>query len=248
VPFRPYSLEIGFMVGTPKFVSFDVTPRLVDWGEEVRHVAVLKADNVPLAGARVQFQWYVEGSWRTISEVTTDRYGGAVFVWKVPYEFHITPRIRTVMVCKSFRVRAYAPDYGVASNEVVVRVATKTRITASTNKTLYAPGETVTVTGKLEAQTPEKWEGLPKETVKVTWWDGTVDTVTTGAFGDFTVSKIAPTTPGTYRIKIEYAGKGLTYTFSVGTMGTGSNIPWLALAVASAGLVGLAYARRRRLI
>jgi hypothetical protein len=254
----PYTASKTTLTITTVGVGFPyltVDPATVKWGKEVYHETRLLDDyGNPIVGELVQFQWYYGGAWRTVCEASTDSLGYARCRWTVPYVKSVAVGTRTVDVkfpCNTFSVRAYAPAYGVASPEKTVRVYSDTQIVASTNKTSYAPGEDVIVSGKLQEITPTGPVGLANMTVTITWWDGTKTTVTTGSDGGFTASKKAPMEKGTYTITIEFAGVGFTYTSQVlgfNTGGGGGNLSWLALAVVSVGLAGLAYARRRRLI
>jgi hypothetical protein len=230
------------------FPYLTIQPETVKWDQEVYHeTRLIDEYGYPRAGELVQFQWYYGGAWRTVCEVSTDSLGYAKCRWKVPYS-----RDGVKFPCNTFKVRAYAPALGVTSPEKTVRVYSDTQIVAGTNKTSYAPGEDVIVSGKLQEIAPTGPVGLANMTVTITWWDGTKTTVTTGSDGGFTASKKAPTTKGTFSITIEFAGVGFSYTPSTAvlgfSMGGGGSLSWLALAVASAGLLGLAYARRRRLI
>jgi hypothetical protein len=248
VPYKASKTTLTFTTVSMGFTYLTVQPETVKWDQEVYHeTRLIDEYGYPRAGELVQFQWYYGGAWRTVCEVSTDSLGYAKCRWKVPYS---TGGVK--FPCNTFKVRAYAPAYGVASPEKTVRVYSETQIVAGTNKTSYAPGEDVVVSGKLQEITPTGPVGLANMTVTITWWDGTRTTVTTGSDGGFTASKNAPTTKGTYTITIEFAGVGFSYTPSMAvlgfSMGGGGSLSWLALAVASAGLLGLAYARRRRLI
>jgi hypothetical protein len=253
VPYRASRTTLTFTTVSAGFPYLTVNPDTVKWGQEVNHeTRLLDEYGYPVAGELVEFQWYYGDAWRTVCRVSTDSLGYARCRWTVPYVTSVAVGARTVDVkfpCNTFRVRAYAPAYGVASGERTVRVYSDTQIIASTNKTSYAPGEDVTVSGRLQEITPTGTAPLANMTVTITWWDGTKTTVTTGSDGGFSATKKAPTTRGTHSITVEFAGFGFTYTplrFSIG--GGGGSLSWLALAVASAGLVGLAYARRKRLI
>jgi hypothetical protein len=249
VPYKASSTTLTFSTVGVGFAYLTVNPDTVRWDQEVYHEARLLDDyGYPVVGELVQFQWYYGGAWRTVCEVSTDSLGYAKCRWRVPYSAG-----GVKFPCNTFKVRAYAPAFGVASPEKTVRVYSDTQIVASTNKTSYAPGEDVIVSGKLQEITPTGPVGLANMTVTITWWDGTKTTVTTGPDGSFTASKKAPAAKGTYSITVEFAGVGFSYTPSTailgfGVGGGGSSLSWLALAVASAGLAGLAYARRRRMI
>ncbi len=195
------------------FPYLTVDPATVRWGREVYHeTRLLDEYGYPISGELVQFQWYYGGAWRTVCEASTDSLGYARCRWTVPYSTTIRIDALTTTFkfpCNTFRVRAYAPDYGVASSERTVRVYSDTQIVAGTNKTSYAPGEDVIVSGKLQEITPTGPAGLANMTVTITWWDGTKTNVTTGSDGGFTATKKAPTTKGTYSITVEFAGVGL---------------------------------------
>ena len=257
MPYKASSTTLTFSTVGVGFAYLTVDPATVKWGQDVYHETRLLDDyGNPVVGVLVEFQWYYGGAWRKVCEVSTDSLGYAKCRWTVPYVTSVAVGTRIVDVkfpCNTFSVRAYAPAFGVASAEKTVKVYSETQIVASTNKTSYAPGEDVIVSGKLQEITPTGTAPLANMSVTITWWDGTKTTVTTGSDGGFSVTKKAPATKGTYSIKVEFSGVGFSYTPSTAVLGFGiggggSSLSWLALAVASAGLVGLAYARRRRLI
>jgi hypothetical protein len=250
---KPSSVTLAFT--TAQFeISYRATPTAVAWGEKVTHEAVV---SLPVTGERIAnvevwFQWFVEGAWRIIATVKTDITGVATFTWTVPFRFQAAPDRFTTLPCGSYSTRAFIPSTGQTSTTVTVKVAYPTKITANTNKTSYAPGETVTVTGRLTRVEDTAETALAGKTVTITWWDGSTTNVTTDTAGNFAASKPGPTTTGTFRITISFAGEGWAYTPSTRILGFslgGSRITsWVALAVASLGLLGLAYARKRRLI
>jgi hypothetical protein len=254
VPYRGSRATLTFTTVSAGFPYLKVEPETVRWGQQVIHeTRLLDEYSYPIVNELVEFQWYYGGAWRTVCRVSTDSMGYARCRWEVPYSTNVRVDALTTTIkfpCNTFRVRAFAPTLGVASPERTVRVYSDTQIVAGTNKSSYAPGEDVVVSGRLQEITPTGPAGLANMTVTITWWDGTKTTVTTGSDGSFTATKKAPTQKGTYTIIIEFAGVGFTYTSRILGFGMGgsSNLSWLALAVASAGLVGLAYAKRRRLI
>jgi hypothetical protein len=212
----PYTASRATLTITTVGVGFPyltVNPATVRWGQEVHHeTRLLDEYGHPIEGALVQFQWYYGVAWRTVCQVSTDPLGHARCRWQVPYS--TTVRIDTITTtikfpCNTFRVRAYAPTYGVASPERTVKVYSDTQIVAGTDKPSYAPGEDVIVSGRLQEITPAGPVGLANMTVTITWWDGTKTTVTTGSDGGFSATKKAPATKGTHSITIEFAGAGL---------------------------------------
>ena len=220
------------------FPYLTVNPATVKWGQEVYHETRLIDDlGYPVVGELVQFQWYYGGAWRKVCEVSTDSNGYARCKWTVPYVTSVTVGTRIVDVkfpCNTFSVRAYAPAYGIASPEKTVKVYSETQIVAGTNKTSYAPGEDVIVSGKLQEITPTGTAPLANMSVTITWWDGTKTTVTTGSDGGFTATKKAPTTKGTHSITVEFAGAGLGLEVPVtGVMVSGRIITAGAIALAA---------------
>jgi hypothetical protein len=195
------------------FPYLTVNPATVRWGREVYHETRLLDDyGYPIEHETVEFQWYYGVAWRTVCRTSTDSMGYARCRWQVPYSTTVRINGLTTTIkfpCNTFRVRAYAPAYGVASPEKTVRVYSDTQIVAGTNKTSYSPGEDVIVSGRLQEITPTGPAGLANMTVTITWWDGSKTTVTTGSDGSFRATKKAPTERGTYRITIEFAGAGL---------------------------------------
>jgi hypothetical protein len=238
----PYTASRTTLTITTVGVGFPylkVEPETVRWDREVNHeTRLLDEYGYPIVGELVQFQWYYGGAWRTVCEVSTDSSGYARCRWKVPYSTTVRIDAITTAIkfpCNTFKVRAYAPAYGVASPERTVRVYSDTQIVAGTNKTSYAPGEDVIVSGRLQEITPTGPVGLANMTVTITWWDGTKTTVTTGSDGGFTASKKAPTTRGTHTITIEFAGVGLGLVVPVaGVKMSGRVITAGAIALATA--------------
>ncbi len=253
MPLKSSSVTLSFT--TYQYgLTYNVTPTAVAWGEQVTHEARV-SDPVtggPLEGVEVRFQWYIEGAWRDVGRAYSDRNGRAVFTWTVPFRFQFRVDRYTTLPCGSYSTRAYIPATGQYSSTVTVKVAYPTKITAGTSKTTYAPGETVTVTGRLTRVEETGETPLAGKTVTITWWDGSTTNVTTDTAGNFTASKPGPTTTGTFRITVSFAGEGWAYTPSTQILGFGlggsSVASWVALAVASLGLLGLAYARKRRMI
>jgi hypothetical protein len=254
MPLKSSSARLSFTVTRVRIPYFKAEPTTVKWGSKVRHEATLADEfGSTYIGYRVQFQWFYGGAWRTVCEAVVDSAGYARCEWTVPYSetVRIDGLTSTIKFpCNRFKVRAYSPDFNVASHEVTVEVYSETRVEASTNKKSYAPSEDVVVTGRLLELTPTGTAGLANMTLTIMWWDRSRTTVTTGSDGGFTATKKAPTTSGTYTITIEFAGAGFSYTsLTLGfNIGGGDNLSWLALAVASLSLIGVAYARRKRLI
>jgi hypothetical protein len=250
---KPSSVTLAFT--TFQYgLSYRASPTAVAWGEKVTHEAVVFVPETGerIANVEVRFQWFVEGAWRDIASVRTDIAGVATFTWTVPFRFQVAPDRFTTLPCGSYNTRAFIPSTGQASTTVTVKVAYPTKIAASTNKTSYAPGETVTVTGRLTRVEETAETALAGKTVTITWWDGSTTNVTTDTGGNFTASKPGPTTTGTFRITISFAGEGWAYTPSTQVLGFslgGSSVAsWAVLAVASLGLLGLAYAKKKRVI
>jgi hypothetical protein len=236
MPLRASSVTISFT--TSQYgLTYSVTPTAVAWREQVTHEARV-SDPITggaLEGVEVRFQWYIEGAWREVGRATSDRNGRAVFTWTVPFRFQIAPDRFTTLPCGSYSTRAFVPATAQYSSTVTVRVAYPTKITASTNKTSYAPGETVTVTGRLTRVEETGETALAGKTVTITWWDGSTTNVTTDTGGNFTASKPGPTTTGTFRITISFAGEGLA--LEVPVVGVGGRIITagaIALATATA--------------
>jgi len=207
---KPSSVTLTF--NTYQYgLTYSVTPTAVAWGEQVTHEARV-SDPITggaLEGVEVRFQWYIEGAWREVGRAVSDRTGRAVFTWTVPFKFQVAPDRFTTLPCRSYSTRAYIPATAQYSTTVTVNVTYPTKITASTNKTSYAPGETVTVTGRLTRVEETAETALAGKTVTITWWDGTTSTVTTDTNGNFTASKTGPSTTGTYKVTVTFGGEGL---------------------------------------
>jgi hypothetical protein len=218
-------------------ISYRATPTAVAWGEKVTHEAVVSVPGTGerIANVEVRFQWFVEGAWRDIASVKTDITGVATFTWTVPFRFQVAPDRFTTLPCGSYSTRAFIPATTQYSTTVTVKVAYPTKITASTNKTSYAPGETVTVTGRLTRVEETAETALAGKTVTITWWDGSTTNVTTDTGGNFTASKTGPSATGTYKVTVAFAGEGLA--LEVPVVGVGGRIITagaIALATATA--------------
>ena len=164
--------------------------------------------------------------------------------------------------CKTAEVRAYHPGTGKYSNVLGFKVAFNTDITVNTNKTTYAPGESMTISGTLKyAKTSATdWVGLAGRTVSLqilkdttVVWSGTA---TTGSDGSYSVTTTAPTTAGSYTVQATYAGEGLAVAGAVAIAPVGIapvGIPpalsdVLPMLVAIGVPLALAYAESKRLI
>jgi uncharacterized protein YfaS (alpha-2-macroglobulin family) len=250
---RPSSVTLSFTTFQYE-IRYRVSPAIVVWGDKVTHEVIVSNPRTGerVADVEVRFQWYVAGAWRTIATVRTNSVGVATFTWTVPFRFQIAPDRSETLPCGSYSTRAFIPSTGQASTTVTVKVAYPTKITASTNKASYAPGETVIITGRLTRVEETGEAPLAGKTVTITWWDGSTTNVTTDASGNFTASKQGPTTAGTFRITVSFLGEGWGYTPSVQTLGFGLGgsgaASWAVLALASLGLLGLAYAKKKRVI
>jgi hypothetical protein len=234
MPLRASSVTLSFTTSQYGF-TYSVTPTAVAWGEQVTHEARV-SDPITggaLEGVEVRFQWYIEGAWREVGRAFSDRTGRAVFTWTVPFRFQFAPDRFTTLPCGSYSTRAFIPATAQHSTTVTVRVAYPTKITARTNKTSYAPGETVTVTGRLTRVEETAETALAGRTVTITWWDGSRTNVTTGTDGSFTASKTGPDRTGSYSIRVEFAGEGLALEVPVVEVG-GRVITAGAIALATA--------------
>jgi len=178
--------------------------------------------------------------------------GGFTIDWTVSYG----------LGCTTKYFRAYHPGTGTWSNALSLKIAFNTDITVATNKTVYAPGESMTISGSLKyaKSSATDWVALAGRTVSLqilkdttVVWSGTA---TTGSDGSYSVTTTAPTTAGSYTVQATYAGEGLAVAGAVAIAPVGIapvGIPpalsdVLPMLVAIGVPLALAYAESKRLI
>ena len=114
--------------------------------------------------------------------------------------------------CTTKYFRAYHPGTGTWSNAQSMKIAYNTRVSITPSKTVVAPGESFTLSGKLEYESTGAgvWAGLGGRTVSIYRDTTLLGTATTASDGSYSFTTTAPTTAGTYTYKVVYAGEGLT--------------------------------------
>jgi len=160
--------------------------------------------------------------------------------------------------CMTKYFRAYHPGTGTWSNALSLKIAFNTDITVATNKAVYAPGESMTISGALKyAKTSATdWQPLGGKTVTLRIlkdtteiWKGTATTSTTD--GSYSVTTTAPTTAGSYTVEASYAGEGLAVAGAVAVAPIGISLAPSDIIpiIVSIGIpLALAIAENKRLI
>lgn len=185
-------------------VRFDATNKDVVPGDKTTFSGVVLIDSSPGVSRSVSIQINIGGTWKEITRVTTNPYGAFTYTWTVPWTVDTTK-----LPCNSWSFRAVDVSSGTASDTITITVRYPTRLSVSTDKDQYAPGDTVTVTVLLEYQDSDgNWKPLAYKSVTITAF-GTSKTVTTGSDGKASTTFTAPSTPGTYTITTSYAGDTL---------------------------------------
>jgi MG2 domain. len=170
-------------------------------GDRVTMTAKVTINGSPLSGVNVSF-YFVDSFMLYLTSKSTDATGTASVVYTVPWDVG-----GTVLPCKRGYLQAKVEYAGASywSNKVDFVVAYPTRLSISTDKSTYAPGETVTVSVKLEYNDRDTWKPLANQTVTITAFD-TSRTVTTGSDGTAKTTFTAPQQTGTYTIAASYGG------------------------------------------
>jgi len=179
-------------------------------GDPVQFRGTIKIDTTGWGGVPVDI-YMGDSATSTPTKIAsgTSASGGTFVIdWTVAY----------TLGCTTKYFRAYHPGTGTWSNALSLKIAFDTRISVATDKSVYAPGESMTISGKLEyAKTSSTdWQPLGGKTVTLEMfnsagtrvWSDTATTSTTD--GSYSKTTTAPTTADTYTIKASYAGEGLT--------------------------------------
>jgi len=182
-----------------------------------------------------------------IASGTTTSGGYFTIDWTVAY----------TLGCTTKYFRAYHPGTGTWSNAKSLKIAFDTRISVSTDKSVYAPGESMTISGKLEyAKTSATdWQPLGGKTVTLRILKDTTevwrDTVTTASDGTYSKTTTAPTEAGSYTVEASYAGEGLAVAGAVAVAPIGISLApsdIIPIIVSIGVPLALAIAENKRLI
>jgi uncharacterized protein YfaS (alpha-2-macroglobulin family) len=202
-------------------VTLTVDKSWVPVGGVLYFRATVRSDGNPVPNKEVRFYIATDGLlW--IGTATTGSDGVASLTWTVPWY------VGTLKLpCTRQSFVAYAVPESVASNSVTVAIAYPTRLTVTTDKSTYTPGETIQVTVKLEYNDEGTWKPLVGKSVTVSLDTLQSKTVTTGSDGTASTTLTAPTTPGSYTVRASYGGEGLT-AFALAAAGVEVVVPeWL---------------------
>lgn len=122
-------------------------------------------------------------------------------------------------------VTFYATVGSVNSNQVSGVILIPTRFTGiSVSPSTIYPGQTVTVTGQLQqvnTANSTQWVALPNQTISYTLTSSSGTTITSGSAktdsnGNFTITFTAPSTPGSYTLRLVFAGSSTAYLAPAG--------------------------------
>ena len=172
--------------------------------------------------------------------------------------FAIDWTVAYTLGCTTKYFRAYHPETGTWSNAKSLKIAYNTQITVTTDKTMYAPGESMLISGVLVyAKTrPDDWQPIANRTVTVEIYDSKGTKVwsspaTTDAVGSYSVKTTAPTAADTYTVKASYAGEGLAVAGAVAVAPIGISLApsdVIPIIVSIGVPLALAIAENKRLI
>jgi hypothetical protein len=204
-------------------VTLTITP-IPPWtaGQSITLKATVTKNGAPYAGASVLFQWMnADTGWGDIGTATTDSSGVATRTWTVPWTWTGLTGTSTVP-CKTNTARAIeraSGVYGTSSG----RVAYPTRLSITAPSTV-APGQSFTISGKLEYQdTPTTWKGIgANRKITLSYNTTKIADVYTASDGSYSYSTSIPTS-GTYGLNAEYAGEG--FTAAIALFGLSVEIP-----------------------
>jgi hypothetical protein len=171
--------------------------------------------------------------------------------------FEIDWTVSYTLGCTTKYFRATPGNTGIWSNAKSLKIAFATQITVNTDKTTYAPGETITITGKLQyAKTSSTdWQPLGGKTVTLRILKDTTeiwkDTATTLSDGSYSKTTTAPKDAGSYTVEASYAGEGLAVAGAVAVAPIGISLApsdIIPIIISIGVPLALAYAENKRLI
>ena len=185
-------------------ITLDALPAYKKQGETVTFTGTVKIDTTGWGGVPVDI-YMGDSATSTPTKIAsgTTASGGTFSInWTVSY----------TLGCTTKYFRAYHPGSGTWSNARSMKIAFNTRISITPSKSVVAPGESFTLSGKLEYESTGAgvWTGLGGRTVSIYRDTTLLGTATTASDGSYSYTTTAPTTAGTYTYKAVYAGEGLT--------------------------------------
>jgi hypothetical protein len=191
-------------------VTYEISPA-APWtaGQTITMKATVTKDGSPFVGAKVWFSWGNSDTGSAyVGSAVTDANGVATMVWTIPWTF-AGPQGTSTVPCKT-NVSFAVEETSGANAMVSGKVAYSTRVSISAPDKV-SPGQSFAVSGKLEYESASGvWSGLANRTVSL-YYNGTkIADVTTGADGSYSKPDCKISTPGTYALKVVYAGEGLS--------------------------------------
>ena len=225
-------------------VRFDATNKTVKPGDQTTFSGVVLLDSSPGVSRSVSIQISIGGTWTEITKVTTNPYGAYSYTWTVPWTVGTTK-----LPCNSWSFRAVDVASGQASGTITITVYYPTSLTVSTDKSVYATGETVKVTVTLKyTDSDGTQKPLANQNVTVSAFGTSKTAGPTGSDGTATVTFTAPSTTGTYTITASFAGTtaAAAATAAARIVSVQQAAGWLVLAAPIAVGAGLLLVSRRR--
>lgn len=184
-------------------ITLDALPSYKKQGETVTFTGTVKIGGVGYGGVPVEI-YMGDSATSTPTKIgsgTTASGGTFSISWTVSYG----------LGCTTKYFRAYHPGSGTWSSAQSMKIAFNTRISISPSKSSVAPGESFSLSGKLEYEQPSgTWNALAGRTVSIYRDTTLLGSTTTASDGSYSFTTTAPSTAGTYTYKAVYAGEGLT--------------------------------------
>jgi uncharacterized protein YfaS (alpha-2-macroglobulin family) len=183
-------------------------------GETIKFTGKVTYDTTPLPNRSVNlYLVHPTGSpYWIIASGTTDSNGNFTASWTVPYK--VTKDTTTYYLpCTTWIFRLCDTWTGTCSSDLRIPIAYPTALEITTDKDVYAPGQTINVSTKLVYATDTGTFPLPNATITFKLIDptrGVVDTktATTDTNGEAKASFTAPSKAGSYQVKAEFGGMG----------------------------------------
>jgi uncharacterized protein YfaS (alpha-2-macroglobulin family) len=237
MPYQRSRNTVSFRVAALAVRVVSVSSNVVSPGDTLQVVAQATIEGSPLANATVALWINVAGGWQRVATATTGSDGRATLSWSVPWSIG---GVR--LPCNRYNMQVSVQyDTGTAySDTFTIAVAYPTRIdNPRTNKSIYAPGETIYVYADLRYLDADgSWKPLANQTLTFRLRDAAGNIIesktgTTDANGTATARFTAPSTSGSYSFLIEYMGYGLGAPIAVSLAGVQVSVPEAITVTAS---------------
>ena len=211
MPYQRSSNTVQFKVATLTLKVVSVSSNIVSPGDTLQVTVQYTMNGSAVAGRTVNLQLYVGGAWQGVASATTGSDGKATISWSVGWYV-----AGVKLPCGRYSARVIDLYYGVSSDTFTIAVAYLTRIeNPRTDKSMYAPGETVYVYADLKYLDADgSWKPLANQALTFSLRNSAGNIIasktgTTDSNGTAMASFTAPSTTGSYSFLIEYGGYGL---------------------------------------